>query len=477
MPRTKRFHALKRPKLRQTWSKYNLYNLSRVTTPPAANKTFFQQKWTAKSMLRSYHNPDVREGTWTRMFDRRLPSVVPMDHRYLAANDGSEMAGGRGMGVEKETSRRAPGERGRERDVGEKRIEKTPYMHMTFHPLERRLDTAIFRAMFASSTREARQFVVHGWVKVNGKKMVYSGYQLNPGDMFQVDPDRVMFATGAKKISSNSTKSVIHIRKAKEEEAAMRKRRREEAEDLIEEEELEAELESEAAAATVEGGEEDKSVQHSRDLKKLMQRAKRILDDSKGSLSGKRLQDLRGFRKEVKRVFAKIRGMEESQVEESVDNLETMLSDILVKVPVDALPKDEAPALGSKEAAEAAQAVAERAQQKSDAQVQQASSNPQMKDGKTDNYKARKDAELLAAALERARANPVDVSKPYATPWQPRDWMSAFAFIPRYLEVNQNICSAVYLRHPVARPGLAEVPTPFSAETMGLGFNWYLRRR
>lgn len=50
-------------------------------------------------------------------------------------------------------------------------IKQTPYMHMAFHPLERRLDTAIFRALFASSSKQARQFVVHGWVKVNGKKV------------------------------------------------------------------------------------------------------------------------------------------------------------------------------------------------------------------------------------------------------------------------------------------------------------------
>lgn len=62
-------------------------------------------------------------------------------------------------------------------------------------------------------------------------------------------------------------------------------------------------------------------------------------------------------------------------------------------------------------------------------------------------------------------------------PWRPRPYMSAFAFIPRYLEVNQNVCSAVYLRHPVARPGLAEVPTPFSEGVNQLAFNWYLRRR
>jgi len=87
----------------------------------------------------------------------------------------------------------------------------------------------------------------------------------------------------------------------------------------------------------------------------------------------------------------------------------------------------------------------------------------------------------ISEAFERLKAadkeNPVDATKPYATPWRPRNYMSAFAFIPRYLEVNQNICSAVYLRHPVARPGLAEVPSPFSMETSQLAFNWYLRRR
>ena len=44
-------------------------------------------------------------------------------------------------------------------------------MNMVYAPVERRLDTAIFRALFASSTRQARQFVVHGYVKVNGKKV------------------------------------------------------------------------------------------------------------------------------------------------------------------------------------------------------------------------------------------------------------------------------------------------------------------
>lgn len=103
------------------------------------------------------------------MFDRRLPAVVPMDFKYLARNDGSEMATGRGMGLEGTDEIQT----GRPQRAGGRKRAKTPYMHMAFHPLERRLDTAIFRALFASSSKQARQFVVHGWVKVNGKKVGY----------------------------------------------------------------------------------------------------------------------------------------------------------------------------------------------------------------------------------------------------------------------------------------------------------------
>lgn len=162
--------------------------------------------------------------------------------------------------------------------------------------------------------------------------------------------------------------------------------------------------------------------------------------------------------------MSKLRGIEEDKVEDTIEGLETGLAEILTKIPQDDLPKEIA--------LDTAADAAER-----DQQAEAQSSNKQMQDGREDGYRARKDAEILHAALERARENPVDASKPYATPWQPRDYMSAFAFIPRYLEVNQNICSAVYLRHPVARPGLAEVPTPFHGETLGLAFNWYLRRR
>lgn len=103
------------------------------------------------------------------MFDRRLPAVVPMDYKLLARTDGSEQAAGRGSGLN--IPKRKDGSDQSER---ERPPQRTPYMHMTYFPTERRLDTAVWRALFASSARQARQFVVHGFVKVNGKKVLIS---------------------------------------------------------------------------------------------------------------------------------------------------------------------------------------------------------------------------------------------------------------------------------------------------------------
>ena len=87
-----------------------------------------------------------------------------MDYEYLARHDGSEQAAGRGSGADVRPEKKL------------KPYPRTPYLNMVYAPMERRLDTAIFRALFASSTRQARQFVVHGYVKVNGKKVIKSSF-------------------------------------------------------------------------------------------------------------------------------------------------------------------------------------------------------------------------------------------------------------------------------------------------------------
>lgn len=135
------------------------------------------------------------------MFSRRLYSAVDMPPAYLAKYDGSEQAGGRGSGrkdldinagsfsrSEKERKQRIISDKEdslpyvhpwqAKRDdsaelLGRPVRHMTPYMQMAFAPLERRLDVAIFRAMFASSTLQAKQFCTHGAVKVNGKTVSF----------------------------------------------------------------------------------------------------------------------------------------------------------------------------------------------------------------------------------------------------------------------------------------------------------------
>ncbi|KAG8742973.1 mitochondrial 37S ribosomal protein nam9 [Ceratobasidium sp. 414] len=59
---------------------------------------------------------------------------------------------------------------------------------------------------------------------------------------------------------------------------------------------------------------------------------------------------------------------------------------------------------------------------------------------------------------------------PYASPQ---------LFIPAYIEPAFNTCSAVYVRHPTARPGYSEIPSPFGAdgEVMRFAWEWYKKVR
>ncbi|KAL8853863.1 MAG: hypothetical protein Q9221_001334 [Calogaya cf. arnoldii] len=424
--RAKRPYGLKRPKIRQAWKKYNLYNLSRAEAPNTNTRTFFQQKWSAKSEARAYHGETVKEKQWQRMFRRRIRSVVPMDHNQLARSDGYEQAEGRGSGLEPHP------------DNKPRPFPKTPYMNMTFAPLERRLDTAIFRAMFASSTRQARQFVVHGDVKVNGKKMIYPGYLLNPGDMFQVEPERVMFATGAPKDSQQRS-------------AGRKVRRKSQASAAKSQDALPSDTEPVTPTKKTpptSTADEPSSDSNKETLQSLLSQAKNLLTtpSSASNLSGKRKQDLRTFQRLLKRTLSRSRNQSIFPQKDTTltDSLDAQLQELTQKLNLNPAPP-------------------------ADEEIDPRDLGPETL--------TPENSSLLRKALAEARENPIDATKPYATPWRPRPYMSAFAFIPRYLEVHHRICSAVYLRHPVARPGLGEVPTPFGNDTNGLSFNWYLRRR
>ncbi|KAK5106424.1 hypothetical protein LTS08_000543 [Lithohypha guttulata] len=436
-------------KVRQSWSKFNLYNLSRIRSPPYRGRTFYQQKWTAKSILRDYHGEPVREAQWAKqLFRRRLNAVIPMDPTYMARNDGTIESSGRGSGLKDEDDFR-----------GEirKRMDKTiPYMNMTFAPLERRLDTAIFRALFASSTRQARQFVVHGAVKVNGKKMQYPGYLLNPGDMFQVEPQRVMFATGAPKVTKKSAATTDADSGEPLDEAESKPVEEEPAEEEEDDDDVDIEREPREL------------------LKDLMSQAKSILSHERAKIGAKKKQDLRAFTKAVKRMLS--RSTSSSVL---TDSLEAQFEEIKnqLRIQKQQQKSGQAAADRAKAANESPDAPLAKAQVDAEAADPVTPDEKAIAEDKDANYLSDEDLKQLQLAFKSSSENPIDPRKPYATPWTPRDYMSAFAFIPRYLEVNQNICAAVYLRHPVVRPGLAEVPTPYGPDVNGTAFTWYLRRR
>ena len=260
----------------------------------------------------------------------------------------------------------------------------------------------------------------------------YPGYQLNPGDMFQVDPERVLFATGtpknaAERRSGRVARKRLAVQKAKSLEDEQEQNPAESPEPVVDD--------------------THRNQTPKQTLKDFMSQAKTLLSTPSTSLSAKRKQDLRAFQKSVKQALSRRDDLATAPLDKQLQQIMTKMA-----------PEPEPPKADVEQTEEAPQLSTQTLQAKA-----------------ADLTSEQK--KTLKAALEQARDNPVDPTKAYATPWQPRQYMSAFAFIPRYLEVNQKICAAVYLRHPVARPGLAEVPTPFDQEINGLAHNWYLRRR
>ena len=272
--------------------------------------------------------------------------------------------------------------------------------------------------------------------------MVYPGYQLNPGDMFQVEPDRVMFATGASKDAS--------------ERRAGRKARQKQKESSTTEQDKTSSSETPTPASEQPPPDSNTESQENtkENLQSLLTQAKSLLNSSSpaSSLSGKRKQDLRAFQRLLRKTLSRTH-LFPQQATTLTDSLDAQLQELTQKLNLN--PSEHPSSQQSRKVEEA---------ERGGKQGTEMNLTPE-------------NSKLLRQALEEARDNPIDVTKPYATPWRPRPYMSAFAFIPRYLEVHHKICSAVYLRHPVARPGLGEVPTPFGNDVNSLAFNWYLRRR
>jgi small subunit ribosomal protein S4 len=54
--------------------------------------------------------------------------------------------------------------------------------------LEQRIDNVVFRAGFGASRNQARQFVRHGHVLVNGKRVTIPSFQVRAADVVSIAP-------------------------------------------------------------------------------------------------------------------------------------------------------------------------------------------------------------------------------------------------------------------------------------------------
>lgn len=333
--------------------------------------------------------------------------------------------------------------------------------------------------------------------------MVHPAYQLNPGDMFQVEIEKVLYGTGQQKAkTAKSLKESIAARERKEaslmktastqeasgeateaaadEEAAPAEgESAEEGEIAAKEEEAE---EGEAAADSAESSEAAAWKLNNKKLKFLLKDVKGILKTNPRDLTANDKKRLRLFRTSAQRFM--------SQGEKAHANVKELVSDLELQMKSHELMRKSFEKFSfsdPKPATEAGESKAEgegEEKPKYNRGAQIAKSFQELTEEQReratrimgDSQLSSDELKSLARLLKYDDENPVDDSKPYATPWRPRPYMGAFAFIPRYLEVNPNICAAVYLRHPVARKGLAEVPTPFNYLTSQLSHNWYLRR-
>ncbi|CEL53533.1 Putative 37S ribosomal protein S4-like OS=Schizosaccharomyces pombe (strain 972 / ATCC 24843) GN=SPBC13G1,01c PE=2 SV=1 [Rhizoctonia solani AG-1 IB] len=317
---------------RMSWKAVNLWSIWNRSIGPGtagakftkSSKTLFQQRWAAKRFVRAYHGDWIAEKRFQRWF---LPSGLPSTRPSTSSKTTEQ--------VETYAGRKGRPQRSA--------TQPTPVTSLMLVEVERRLDVFIFRCCFATSAWQARQLVVHGKVKLNGKKHTNPNVLLNPGDMVSVDPTAI-------------------------------------------------------------------------DMLKIVQ--------------------------------SPAEGSPKEQVDEAPKN-EPESED---QVETAATESTEKPATTSE----------------SPSASPSSSSTTKPRSALEDAPKTFIDPETRATVLNQR-----------GTSFSLPAFASPHLFIPAYIEPAFNTCSAVYVRHPTARPGYSEIPSPFGAdgEVMRFAWEWYKRHR
>lgn len=517
--RAKALHSLSRKRIRASFNKYNLFNAFTWRKNDRYG-TLYQQRFLAKQETRSYHGENLTETQFRNIFTGKLNAVSTLQSRRSG-----------------DTER------------------PTPWALQTFVGLERRLDTAVFRAMFASSIRQAAQFILHGYVKVNGVKIRHPSFTLKPGDIFSVEPDKVLMALGRTKPSLAESVKLInrqikkynrYLKKCREKpELMFRVRRQNRHRHTLYLRRFQRERNEKRKATRAKLMEEmNKKIDQVSPVKVLetILRGERVIEKT-GGLSGlfgsnqslalkglsiyKLVKGSKGERGAEVTAAASETATENAtesvpeisetsetgtgsipEALEAATATETVISDSLtpeeVRPTVEAYyPSNKAEAVAAPNKSDVKKLLKEMVDLQRDvirkeykAKIEQVENAEEVYDPNWIKNLPEEvplvDAEEIAAELE---ADPTkipkiplpfgrgglygrqDPSKPYFTPWSPRQFLAPFAVLPHHIEISFLTCHAAYLRDPVARQGQSELISPFPLDMHERVHMWYSRKR
>lgn len=454
-----------RGRIRASMNKGNLFNMFKKGPTKYNQQTLYQQKWKAKQETRAYHGEHLGEKRWKAVFKPNLNSVAQLD------------ASLRG-----------------------KKVSFTPNAMQTYATLEKRLEVALFRAMFASSVRQAREFIKGGHVKVNGVVMKHLSFPLSSGDIFSVSPEKALLAMGRVKPSVEQAVKVDkrqigawnnYVKTAKQhpkevwelkqnkpsslntlnDQAASKtvsaKAYNESLEKLMLEEQRKTTRESIlsqiltlAANKPVEEVQPQifKSLLPNKDDSAKAANAYKILKEADAAVVSK--TSVEDCKKYISTKSTEFKSKDEARIASQVKKillevLSSHLEFLRVNCENSKLPEGSVSMPYSPDFAK------------------KLKTHPKLdKDAILDDESTAK----VNLPWQKGLFGRQDPSKPYFSPWTPRQFLGAFAVLPHHLEISFETCHAVYLADPVARPGHSEVISPYGLPTHERAFLYYARK-
>ncbi|ODV79970.1 alpha-L RNA-binding motif-containing protein [Suhomyces tanzawaensis NRRL Y-17324] len=458
MPRkTQNLNSLSRGRVRASMNKYNLFNLYKKDKVSFDRLTLFQQKWKAKAETRAYHGEHLTESRWKTLFNPSLESVAQLD----ASLKGS-------------------------------RVQPTPMVLQTYAALEKRLELAVFRSMFASSVRQARQFILGGHVSVNGVVIKHPSFPLQAGDIFNVKPEKVLLAMGRVKPGLEQSvkvdnKQIIvwnkYVKSAKENPRDVWELKQAKPESL---DTTRTENNAQSIKSFNDKLDKDMIRKQKETTRELILTRILTLASKQEEVDEKAFKEFGSQAKKCHDVYNLLFDSKHDMVENF--SIEASTEFVNKKKPeMDAgekhLTSSVKQILGEiqKVTVESIRVKAQESKLPEDAKTIPFTS--QFAENLKTHKKLNKDEIMeneataeISLPWQTGLFGRQDPTKPYFTPWTPRPFLGAFAILPSHIEVSFNTCHAIYLRDPIARPGHSEVITPFAEDVHERAYMYYVRK-